>query len=135
MPYIGGKIQDRGSYDGTAHISAFAPLKGAEDPSLQGFSRGPLVWAPTLDPITYQLHTIQKMEAHKTDPTRVKGAHDGGGVRKPLESHVRGQTRLLPEQEIGAHLCGNHPSGLLSFLPQSPLCELASEPYQFVDSL
>ena len=40
------------------------------------FTRHPrvLLWAPNLDPNTYQLHTIYQREAHRTHPTRIKRA-------------------------------------------------------------
>ena len=43
--------------------------------TFQGMFYGPLVWAPNLDPNIYQLSTIYKKGARRTDPTRVKGAH------------------------------------------------------------
>ena len=45
----------------------------------QGFSYGPLLWAPNLDPHTCELqHTVCKRGAHRTDPARVKAAHNKG---------------------------------------------------------
>ena len=34
--------------------------------------------APNLNPNIYELYTINKIGAHRTDPTRVKGAHNKG---------------------------------------------------------
>ena len=45
---------------------------------LQELPCGPHVWAPSLGPYTYQLYTIFKTGAHRTDPTRIKGAHNKG---------------------------------------------------------
>ena len=42
------------------------------------FSYAPLVWAPDLDPNIYQIYAIFKRGAHRSDPTRIKGAHNKG---------------------------------------------------------
>ena len=45
---------------------------------IQGFSYGPLVWAPNLAPNIYLLYTIFKTGAYRRDPTRIKGAQTKG---------------------------------------------------------
>ena len=42
------------------------------DSNIQGFSYGPLVWAPI------NTNYMHKTGAHRTDPTRIKGAHSKG---------------------------------------------------------
>ena len=45
---------------------------------IQRRSYGPLVWVPNLDPNPSRIYTMHQLGAHRTDPTRLKKAHNKG---------------------------------------------------------
>ena len=80
-------------------VSVVKPINGLDSRrSFQGFSYGPLVWASNLDPNVDKLYTIYKTGAHRTDPTRIKGAHEKAPQKNPqVEGHLVLGVCGLPE--------------------------------------
>ena len=95
-PSLGGRPRYEGAALGLTVLKAQF-RRGPECRRLhQGFSYGPLQWAPN----AYSLYTIYRIGAHRTDPARAKRAHNKSPQEKPW-SYTRTSLELLFRPSIG----------------------------------